>query len=131
MHDDYGHNLILYENTLAHYGVRGMRWGVRHGVPSYAYAQSTIKKKKLQGKVDKLEKKASDAAYKASTGAKTKKYTKLQAKKLKLQAKKLEAQKKYDEWVKAMDEVFTSDIMKIIDPAAIVNAEEYIRTLYY
>lgn len=78
----------------------------------------------------KHQKKANDAAYKAATGTKTK-YAKQQVKADKAHAKNLKAQKKYDKWVKAMDEVFTSDLMKTITPAAISNAEEYARTIDY
>lgn len=52
------------EQELQHYGVKGMKWGVRRN-PQRAYARASKKLKKLDDKVTKFEKKAEKASAKA------------------------------------------------------------------
>jgi hypothetical protein len=46
------------DGELYHYGVLGMKWGVRRGNTSGAYAKASKKLKKIEKKVDKLDAKA-------------------------------------------------------------------------
>ena len=73
------------DDELCHYGVIGMRWGMRKdraGTINKAYK----KLNKLDKNVAKTSQKAAKAAVKATTGV-SKKYNKLQVKATKLQSK--------------------------------------------
>lgn len=76
----------MNNDELMHYGVLGMKWGVRHGRIADSYAKATNKKKKLESKVVVAKKKYDKAVIKANTGAAAK-YKKLQTKADKYQYK--------------------------------------------
>lgn len=71
-------------NSLQHYGVLGMRWGVRKN-PSRAYSKATRKADRLSTKASKLEKSANDGAW--NTAKAKHKSQKLGKKAAKLQRK--------------------------------------------
>lgn len=48
----------LKPDELAHYGVIGMKWGIRRGKTSEAYAKASKKLAKMDKKIEKLNKKA-------------------------------------------------------------------------
>lgn len=64
------------EDELQHYGVVGMKWGVRKN-PSLSYAKSAYKSQRLKGKVETKRQKYQKADIKAHTGV-SKKYMKRQ-----------------------------------------------------
>lgn len=70
---------------LYHYGVIGMKWGVRHNAAK-AYSKAVAKSNKLQDKVEKTGQNYAKKSQKANTGISTR-YLKRQAKADKLQAK--------------------------------------------
>lgn len=72
-------------DELYHYGVLGMKWGVRKN-PAAAYSKATTKQTKLNTNVVKTRDKYLKAAKKANSGVSIK-YQKKQAKANKLQAK--------------------------------------------
>lgn len=72
-------------NDLYHYGVIGMKWGVRHNAAK-AYSKAVTKSNKLQDKVEKTGQNYAKKSQKANTGVSTR-YLKRQAKADKLQAK--------------------------------------------
>lgn len=51
------------EQELLHYGVLGMKWGVRRGRTAKAYEKASKKLNKLNRKVEKAESKARKRAY--------------------------------------------------------------------
>lgn len=99
---------------LSHYGVLGMKWGVRHS-PSRAYKKASKKASKLQKKADTANQKADKARTKArrsrygitDTGRTIWENRQIRAGKLSRKADK--ATKKADKWIKSMNDVF-SDI---------------------
>lgn len=73
------------DNELKHYGVLGMKWGVRHDAAK-AYKKAVAKSAKLQANIKKTGAKYTKASQKANSGVSTK-YLKRQAKANKWQAK--------------------------------------------
>ena len=76
-----------------HYGVLGMKWGVRRN-PDKAYNKATVKKQKLISNVDKTRQAYDQAKINVNSGASSK-YQKYQAKAtaLKIKSDKAEAKK--------------------------------------
>lgn len=73
------------EEDLEHYGVLGMKWGVRHDAAK-AYSKATAKKTRLENKVVKTRNKYLKKSAKANSGISIK-YQKKKAKADKLQMK--------------------------------------------
>ena len=117
--DDY----IVANGELYHYGVLGMKWGVRKGNYSKAFAKASKKRKKLADKAvraeigsAKLERMALRREARAFTDRQYKRARKTQynANKYRLKAGRLA--KRGQKWQKQMEKVFkdvkVSDISK-------------------
>ena len=69
----------LSNDELMHYGVIGMKWGIRRGRIAQSYTKAVAKRDKLNKKVEVRKNQARKATIKANTGASAK-YKKLQTK---------------------------------------------------
>ena len=112
----------MNKNELQHYGVLGMKWGVRRN-PSRAYAKAVRKKNVLERKSAKLavksakyEKKSIRKEMHSTSESQYKKARKLHFKSNKLNLKSARLRNKGLKWEKQMEKVFSSyDIKRVPD----------------
>lgn len=130
--------MINTQDELVHYGVKGMRWGVRKN-PSRAFAKSATKAKRLTKKLDRTKRIAD------KKNAKLKKYQRRYAgwglrpsNKAFLAATKAAARwdrkvskrsKKLDKWLNNMEKEFSSVKVSDISKADLDVGREYIKYL--
>ncbi len=126
---------IYYETSdeLCHYGVPGMKWGVRRGRATQAYGKAVRKRQKLEDRSAKLQIKANKKLLKASkrlsTATSTSKITKaykLQAKGNKLALKSSKLKNKALKWQKKMDDVFAGYDIKTVPKKTIKSGKDFI-----
>lgn len=117
--------------TLAHYGVLGMKWGVRKN-PSKAYTKAVKKKEMLERKSvrynlksAKLRSKALKKSTKATSEKQYQKARKLEFKANKLAIRSAKYQKKGLKWVKAMDKTFRGYDIKSLSKDEISAGKKY------
>lgn len=99
----------LDEDTLAHYGVMGMKWGVRKN-PEKAFAKAAKKSDKYAKKIYKTNKKYLKEAKKVSRFFGRKK---AQDKVVRLNAKKDALTAKKEKWDKNIEKIFSKEYDRI------------------
>lgn len=119
------------ENYLAHYGVLGMKWGVRHD-PKRAYEKASKKARKYGKKIEKQDAKARKYM---SKGAKAEGRIKLFRDKEKAQrmyeksrvhtARAVRQAEKGAKWIKRMEKEFAKQDTVTIDKSIIDLGEAY------
>lgn len=123
---------IITNGELYHYGVRGMRWGVRKGNVSGAFAKASKKARRLETKSTKLKLKSAKLDNKAmkierrsSNEKKLDKARKMHQKAIKLSHKSAKLQVKGMKWVKSMEKVFSKVSMSDVSQDALDAGRKY------
>ena len=100
-----------YSSELYHYGVLGMKWGIRRGNTTKAYAKASKKLTKLDKKVDKAEALARKGRGQVDAAAASFFSTKRHIDKAETRSKKASAKaalrnRKAERWYKSMEKAF-------------------------
>lgn len=124
-------------NELRHYGVLGMKWGIRKN-PTRAYTRAMHKKNKLSDKSDKLDlkanrkmKKGTKLLARASSSVKIQKGYNLvqQASSMSLKAAKIK--KKGKQWTRHMNKAFSSYSVEKIPNGNIESGKNFVYRMLY
>lgn len=123
----------MSENELMHYGVKGMKWGVRRGEIAKAYAKASKKADKLHEKVDKAQAKSIKKSAKydkvmTSRLASTKKKMKALSKSTQAAASYRKKVRKANDWYKAMEETFANTDVKMT-AEQVARGKQYLNDL--
>jgi hypothetical protein len=109
---------VYQDGELYHYGVLGMKWGVRRGRTAKAYEKASKKLQKLDKKADKrLEKayNARDYAYRKMDGSFSTErgIRKANARANEAMRKATQSANKARRWVRSMDKTFANTGVKL------------------
>jgi hypothetical protein len=122
----------LNHNYLAHYGVLGMKWGVRRNA-SKAYVKAVKKQRKIEDKASKLQVKSAKKQLKATkkmanstTKAGMMKGLKLQAQANKLNLKSAKLQRKAINWVNQMNKTFAGYDVERVPATQVARGKNFV-----
>ena len=116
--------------SLSHYGVLGMKWGVRHN-PQRAYEKASRKVGKFQRKIEKHDEKArkrmaKGAAAESRVLFRSPKYAQKQYDKSIVQsARAVKIAQKGSKWVQQMKKEFGTQSVVTLDPSIITAGQEF------
>ena len=107
-----------YKSELYHYGVLGMKWGIRKGRTEQAYTKASKKLNKLDRKVNKAEAKALKTRAKADAKMGSLFYSEKKAKKAEFKAERKAAKvtrklRRAQRWYKSMEKNFANTDIKL------------------
>ena len=107
-----------YKSELYHYGVLGMKWGIRRGNTAQAYEKASKKLTKLDRKVGKAEKKALKKRVKADAKMGSMFYSEKKARKAEFKAERKAAKvtkriRKAKRWYDSMEKNFANTDIKL------------------
>lgn len=111
-----------------HYGVLGMRWGIRKGRASQAYSKGVKKLKKIDKEANRLKTKSAHTAYRAAkkmARGNIEGGMKLEGKSRKLSYKSTKLQNKGKNFYKKMEREFANVDMKTLNPSDIEYGKRY------
>lgn len=106
----------IVDGELMHYGVLGMKWGVRRGRSAQAYEKASKKLTRISNKVDKRQRKANKKlakAQRAKYGWSTRNAEKAKWKAGRAQYKADKSMKKAVKWMDKMEKTFKGTNVKL------------------
>lgn len=122
-----------YKHELYHYGVLGMKWGVRRGKTEKAYAKASKKLNKLDKKVTKAEFKSHKKMVKVDKSASNmfvsdRRLAKRETKAKRAASKAAVRNRKAERWYKSMEKTFANTDISLTSEQ-IAMGQRYVENL--
>lgn len=122
---------VTHNDELYHYGVLGMKWGVRKN-PSKAYAKASKKANRLTDKAletnikaAKLRKKSLPNLIAPNNSRRYANAVNAQLKANELEVKSAKLTKKYNKWINSMEKAFSQVKISDISPEHMAEGKKY------